>query len=233
MVRQRTKRGLRFIPAYAGNALENIPAAFELTGSSPHTRGTPARAIWKAMVSPVHPRIRGERPGYTATTAATAGSSPHTRGTLWLQLIHLPETRFIPAYAGNARPCARFRRSFPVHPRIRGERGIQGPPGPKGDGSSPHTRGTPSGAARARPGPRFIPAYAGNADFQGIRHFPAAVHPRIRGERFSLPRMSRAAPGSSPHTRGTQAGYPHERERRRFIPAYAGNASALDCWLHQ
>ena len=50
----------RFIPAYAGNA---------------RVRTEPASS------SPVHPRIRGERPSVLSAGPSPYGSSPHTRGT--------------------------------------------------------------------------------------------------------------------------------------------------------
>ena len=72
---------IRFIPAYAGNALVAMAALAD---------------------GQVHPRIRGERRNAAAIDQTIDGSSPHTRGTL---LGH-PEPeiiyRFIPAYAGNA-----------------------------------------------------------------------------------------------------------------------------------
>ena len=113
-----------------------------LNGSSPHARGT--RTIRRTCVHPyrfipacagnavvqwarllkqwVHPRMRGERLGVSAVVGSAGGSSPHARGTLEGYLDGLPEHRFIPACAGNAR-SPRGRRSRPsVHPRMRGER---------------------------------------------------------------------------------------------------------------
>ena len=72
---------LRFIPAYAGNAIL-------FTKAFNH--------------QPVHPRIRGERIAISRNSLIQAGSSPHTRGTrhFWPPLFS--RFRFIPAYAGNA-----------------------------------------------------------------------------------------------------------------------------------
>ena len=71
----------RFIPAYAGNA--------------------PAIAALRTPL-PVHPRIRGERISRLKLVALTYGSSPHTRGTLSTYVLTKGNSRFIPAYAGNA-----------------------------------------------------------------------------------------------------------------------------------
>ena len=53
-----------------------------------------------------------------------------------------------------------------------------------------------------------------------------AVHPRIRGERGESQRGWNRWDGSSPHTRGTPESERNQHLLPRFIPAYAGNASA-------
>ena len=197
----------RFIHAYAGNAWR------------------PAAAIGATTV---HPRIRGERRPDVEIRHKSSGSSPHTRGTLCRSGHEPGLSRFIPAYAGNARPPNSIRCSRSVHPRIRGERffPFASPFAPHG--SSPHTRGT---RHQARPGPpvlRFIPACAGNASRALTRRGPTSVHPRMRGERTRWWSNIATRGGLSPHTRGTL-----ERHRRllglwRFIPAYARHASEHD-----
>ena len=95
--------------------------------------------------------------------------------------------------------------SLSVHPRIRGER--RG-----GDRMRGHTL-------------RFIPAYAGNAPVSGRTRWASVVHPRIRGERPLDRGESNHRHGSSPHTRGTHLARHPPGGHRRFIPAYAGNAT--------
>ena len=153
----------RFIPAYAGNA--------------PRMPRRPTR-------SPVHPRIRGER-GHSFTGALPPpGSSPHTRGTPGVGRRVRRDGRFIPAYAGNARPRPCASCAATVHPRIRGERLVGPIAEPPCLGSSPHTRGTPGAPGAGKTAARFIPAYAGNAARAASRRPPRPVHPRIRGERY-------------------------------------------------
>ena len=93
-----------------------------------------------------------------------------------------------------------------VHPRIRGERRVIRVAGFNDTGSSPHTRGTrqsdPTSAAAS------------------------TVHPRIRGERTTRMTENSFRAGSSPHTRGTLGIEYVCFAVCRFIPAYAGNASA-------
>ena len=140
-------------------------------------------------------------------------------------MIVRPSGRFIPAYAGNAQFYPFAIAAPSVHPRIRGER----PPGScaagYGGGSSPHTRGTHGQDAGQYEFERFIPAYAGNAKLAGSTSTGGTVHPRIRGERVALSLAVTCATGSSPHTRGTQEVSALPSGMKRFIPAYAGNAS--------
>ena len=153
---------LRFIPAYAGNAIL-------FTKAFNH--------------QPVHPRIRGERHLVHQSLQSSTGSSPHTRGTH----CHIKEffntSRFIPAYAGNAPFLAAPVLAFSVHPRIRGERWMGLGLLLVLTGSSPHTRGTLISFEGNTRNIRFIPAYAGNAGWEKHTDPMRTVHPRIRGER--------------------------------------------------
>ena len=121
---------LRFIPAYAGNAIL-------FTKAFNH--------------QPVHPRIRGERIAISRNSLIQAGSSPHTRGTLISFEGNTRNIRFIPAYAGNAGWEKHTDPMRTVHPRIRGERGCALVCADFAAGSSPHTRGTPR--------PQFLPMF--------------------------------------------------------------------------
>ena len=109
---------------------------------------------------------------------------------------------------------------------MRGERKSIALPMGRNVGSSPHARGTLSGARVRQSGARFIPACAGNASERRNRPGYLPVHPRMRGERRAPSPTTARCNGSSPHARGTP------RDRRlhlgvdRFIPACAGNADA-------
>ena len=195
--------GAQVHPRIRGERATAHSAAIFNAGSSPHTRGTPqvpghrparhrfipayagnaGRRYGQAPCRPVHPRIRGERSGYVEARRSSSGSSPHTRGTLAHAARPVHQARFIPAYAGNARPDRMAMLTMTVHPRIRGERVCMGlRPIPRA-GSSPHTRGTLFRRSRHILNRRFIPAYAGNAAATPRPRPARAVHPRIRGER--------------------------------------------------
>ena len=74
---------------------------------------------------------------------------------------------------------------------------------------------------------RFIPAYAGNSAGNIRRPPKASVHPRLRGELTFLHLRMTMTTGSSPLTRGTHENYRYCLNSVRFIPAYAGNSSAI------
>ena len=195
--------GRRFIPAYAGNA----PA-------------TP----WSLWTTPVHPRVCGERASGALLTWGDTGSSPRMRGTQLALPRQDLDGRFIPAYAGNAQPVSRPCRSDPVHPRVCGERATSTSWNCVWTGSSPRMRGTPAFRCAGRGVRRFIPAYAGNAARRHHREQRAPVHPRVCGERTPHSLCCLTSCGSSPRMRGTHRVKWQDRQLRRFIPAYAGNA---------
>ena len=132
----------RFIPAYAGNSVSEyrekcgiavhprlrgelfflFPTSHSSSGSSPLTRGTPAKQLAAQNQSrfipayagnshgilplsffiSVHPRLRGELTDRYYQDWISYGSSPLTRGTRYELRVGLLHERFIPAYAGNS-----------------------------------------------------------------------------------------------------------------------------------
>ncbi len=78
---------------------------------------------------------------------------------------------------------------------------------------------------------RFIPARAGNSHKASSASTRTAVHPRTSGEQQSPLTSAIARSGSSPHERGTEGLAVATINRRRFIPARAGNRQiqALCC----
>ena len=192
-------------------------------GSSPHTRGArlrqarPRRAariipayagstgmlLRPAETTADHPRIRGEHPPESETSARKPGSSPHTRG-----------ARRRPAWSTGG---------VTDHPRIRGEHVHLQDRHHESVGSSPHTRGAHRPMRPQRTGTRIIPAYAGSTRRSLARRIQSPDHPRIRGEHGSSSATTIWSTGSSPHTRGARVPVDHEGSVSRIIPAYAGS----------
>ena len=147
------------------------------------------------------------------------------RGTPRARAPPLRERRFIPAYAGNAMEVLRRYLMKTVHPRVCGERVVVVAHLGNLLGSSPRMRGTPRPPSDPRGSVRFIPAYAGNATAPMTGKPAKSVHPRVCGERRVRPFPHILRDGSSPRMRGTPASCRRKSASKRFIPAYAGNAS--------
>ena len=90
------------------------------------------------------------------------GSSPPTRGTPPRAPALRRLRRFIPAHAGNTYCPHPYDGDYTVHPRPRGEHGLNKMFVKKTRGSSPPTRGTLGTHIVCQYYFRFIPAHAGN-----------------------------------------------------------------------
>ena len=175
-------RGAGIIPAYAGSTARS-PA--------PSCRGRD------------HPRIRGEHRMLSPGGVFSAGSSPHTRGAPGRGVGVADPGGIIPAYAGSTTPSWKVTGKPADHPRIRGEHRPTPKNWSRSIGSSPHTRGAPSG---------------GKEETECITD-----HPRIRGEHFGGSTKDAVDAGSSPHTRGARRLHGRNLRVERIIPAYAGS----------
>ena len=241
-------RSLSVHPRVCGERTELLPGRISTAGSSPRVRGTVDERGLLLLVGrfipacagngyggshlrsqrPVHPRVCGERDRFAAQFGRLHGSSPRVRGTVRKTSPEEPRARFIPACAGNGRVYHTDERGRMVHPRVCGERSAWKPASAAYSGSSPRVRGTVGPAESSPDHQRFIPACAGN----GTRQPPAvarlAVHPRVCGERAFTNAILADVDGSSPRVRGTDWWHDVHVQRRRFIPACAGNGSS---WL--
>ena len=114
-----------------------------------------------------------------------------------------------------------------VYPRWRGELNIGNGFAAAASGLSPLARGTQSCVNSRRLHWRFIPAGAGNTDYQKTYWNFYAVYPRWRGEHHSTSEHKPGCVGLSPLARGTLTGLWIARLLLRFIPAGAGNTQPL------
>ncbi|SLO12662.1 Domain of uncharacterised function (DUF2825) [Klebsiella pneumoniae] len=195
----------RFIPAGAGNTLEQA-----------------AKEVGEA----VYPRWRGEHALKPFRRSQKLGLSPLARGTPDFGFAKDPNTRFIPAGAGNTWSPNKRPMTRPVYPRWRGEHVFQEYYQDNGVGLSPLARGTPFAGAETSTTRRFIPAGAGNTITAAPIRSNFSVYPRWRGEHHKALRPHYADRGLSPLARGTLVHTRNGPHFARFIPAGAGNTNA-------
>ena len=150
-------------------------------GSSPLTRGKPARAaaigpllglipahagktdgrLVGRVVQGAHPRSRGENQDLEVVLVHGEGSSPLTRGKHDEVGNALEDGRLIPAHAGKTLSATSSQCVDWAHPRSRGEnQSMRGYP-EEGQGSSPLTRGKQAVEQDGAGGAGLIPAHAG------------------------------------------------------------------------
>ena len=138
--RRQSRRARRLIPAHAGKTSA-------MTLDAVH---------WWA-----HPRSRGENRAAFHRFAWWFGSSPLTRGKHHHDHPDRPPRGLIPAHAGKTpRPAPRGASAW-AHPRSRGENTSLRTRSALRVGSSPLTRGKPSGPLGSRGRSGLIPAHAG------------------------------------------------------------------------
>ena len=94
-------------------------------------------------------------------------------------------------------------------------------------GLSPLSRGTLRGKIAPGQVVRFIPALAGNTKNSVVAADAGAVYPRSRGEHSLFQTKRCPAGGLSPLSRGTHPKTQEKKSCSRFIPALAGNTTAL------
>ena len=220
----------------------------KLRGSSPHTRGAPARLPGSARLRRIipayagstgrhlgpapsesdHPRIRGEHKPPLQTQVQLQGSSPHTRGAPVCGENLEIGNRIIPAYAGSTAKSMSFRevgtRIIPAYA------GSTRRPAGKSHGPEDHPRIRGEHVDRygvTCPIARIIPAYAGSTPPPSSAPPSPADHPRIRGEHRLSGLYTGDGQGSSPHTRGAPPCTGGDACAAGIIPAYAGSTASL------
>ena len=96
-----------------------------------------------------------------------------------------------------------------------------------GLGSSPLTRGKPSGTDLQRHDEGLIPAHAGKTSRVSCAGSARTAHPRSRGENSLFFGLFPFRTGSSPLTRGKRAAHRDPGRDARLIPAHAGKTRCL------
>ena len=188
--------------------------------SIPARAGEPARGATCPRLRRVYPRPRGGAWSKATATSPDKGLSPPARGSRWLANAGTFNRGSIPARAGE--PLARERGHIQsgVYPRPRGGALWRWAARGRAEGLSPPARGSRSLSTVLGPGPRSIPARAGEPSDAFMVAPSFAVYPRPRGEPFRgvgghmlpevYPRPRGGAPPPVPSSRPEQV-YPRPR----------------------
>ena len=217
----RSVRG-RIIPALAGNT-GATPDSLSLYRIIPALAGNTLRAGLSSRPYADHPRSRGEYREHVHHASHNTGSSPLSRGIRDRHIVTGLDVRIIPALAGNTSASRRAVASTRDHPRSRGEYVPRSDSASVIGGSSPLSRGILEHHQQGFPGPRIIPALAGNTRCVTPDCLSRSDHPRSRGEYRGDWRDQDTVFGSSPLSRGILWRRLPRRHRLRIIPALAGN----------
>ncbi len=138
------------------------------------------------------------------------GSPPHARGQpAGCEYCSSPG-RFTPACAGTTNEMWIYFSSATVHPRMRGDNLMLSASASGSCGSPPHARGQHARKTRLDSGERFTPACAGTTIIRerGCWFFP--VHPRMRGDNWTVLSFPSTTCGSPPHARGQRGRPSHQ-----------------------
>ena len=113
------------------------------------------------------------------------------------------------------------------HPRMCGEKTFLEQKRPPRLGSPPHVRGKVRKAKKAVRCTWITPACAGKRNWQCSTTRPEKDHPRMCGEKGSLPMLLDSQRGSPPHVRGKEIQKRGVKVALRITPACAGKSPFL------
>ena len=190
--------------------------------SIPACAGEPTTSGWSGGRSWVYPRLCGGTCHISTPNKNGYGLSPPVRGNRRLRNLPYHAVGSIPACAGEpARP-----RGLPgcseVYPRLCGGTWPGRQSAQRIRGLSPPVRGNPAGCQGCQDVRRSIPACAGEPVYHGRGAQPEKVYPRLCGGTPCTMYVGVMALGLSPPVRGNLDRPPLGIQRRRSIPACAG-----------
>ena len=171
--------------------------------------------------------MRGEKLILPAAVTRTQGSPPRVRGEVGCGPEDILGAGITPACAGRSRRSRCPTNRLWDHPRVRGEKEIDGLMKYRQQGSPPRARGEDCGSDGGRRQGGITPAYAGRRFSPFSSGSNSRDHPRVRGEKLSWACSITSLMGSPPRTRGEGLPRSESLNGSRITPACAGRSS--DC----
>ena len=211
-------------PRARGEATSLAASAPEL-GITPACAGRSASQSYCSCPCRDHPRVRGEKYPGLEEYKAERGSPPRARGEGDVAQALAPHPGITPACAGRSGSGVDGDVRREDHPRVRGEKPLEGRAGGGVNGSPPRARGEGKAGARPALPPRITPACAGRRAIRGhyTKHY--MDHPRVRGEK-DMPKIDAGIPyGSPPRARGEGGDIGDNTGFIRITPACAGRSA--------
>ena len=151
-----------------------------------------------------------------------SGSPPHGRGKVLDCLIVSQQVRITPAWAGKRHSYLHRNPAPSDHPRMGGEKNIIRKASFDPMGSPPHGRGKDCWIL-CKPCSEWItPAWAGKSLTKVRIVSDQRDHPRMGGEKGSVPAIAHNPAGSPPHGRGKVPECQSVRFQSGITPAWAG-----------
>ena len=192
----------------------------------PARAGQTSRCTLTVASRPDHPRACGANLSTSSNSNSSAGSSPRVRGKRPRARDRVDRRRIIPARAGQTQDQQGTMTDSPDHPRACGANPDFRAAAERETGSSPRVRGKRSRSTRHCRCSWIIPARAGQTQETSGKNTGDADHPRACGaNESSLSRLSSTS-GSSPRVRGKQLYETAKSQKRRIIPARAGQTGS-------
>ena len=195
----------RITPACAGNRRPSSPRA---------------RKAWD------HPRVCGEQVRKTQRGFLEQGSPPRVRGTGTCPIAPQAERRITPACAGNSIVPQKSPSGPEDHPRVCGEQHRTTKETVWPGGSPPRVRGTAPMMSKPDYRLRITPACAGKRRSAAANRAGWADHPRVCGEKTSVPPPVSVGSGSPPRVRGKVVRRINRGDHIGITPACAGKSAA-------
>jgi len=168
------------------------------------------------------PRMRGDPPVITTSSAADHESTPHARGSTHTESARCSAEAVYPACAGIHRTDELFILAAESLPRMRGDPPVRTRVVKRCPQSTPHARGSTPAPSLRTPGFQVYPACAGiHPNFAQVLHLLSRL-PRMRGDPPQALFDTAQDRASTPHARGSTVGQEAGSAAGAVYPACAG-----------